>query len=118
MSALRRSVRAAVPPLAGWRGFPRACANVLVFALAVLAGEWLVHQTEYLIEYGSRFGTVMNTTPHRLYMASLGLFLGGLCLVGLSSALHTLRRSHRNFLRLSRILPARLFEVIIALWVP
>lgn len=42
--------------------------GLLLFDLAVLIGVWIVHQTEYLIEYGSRFNRVMEDTPHRFYM--------------------------------------------------
>jgi hypothetical protein len=50
-------------------------ANLLIFGFAALGCEWLVHQIQYLIEYGSQFGAVMADSPHRLYMAPLGLFL-------------------------------------------
>src|SRR5579864_3716138 len=71
----RRSLTRLVPPMTEWHSYPRALANLLIFGLVALAGTWLVHQTEYRIEYGSRFGTVMATTPHRVYMAPFGVFL-------------------------------------------
>ncbi len=64
-----------VPSILGWRSRGRAWVNLLVFGLTALAATWIVHQTEYVIEYGRRFSTVMATTPHRLYMAPTGLVL-------------------------------------------
>ena len=58
-----------------WRSYSRAWVNFLVFGVAVLAGTWVVHQTEYTIEYGRRFSTVMATSPHHLYMMPAGLTL-------------------------------------------
>jgi hypothetical protein len=88
-------IQSVVPSPAGWSTFPRALLGLLLFGFTILAGEWLVHQTEYLIEYGPRFNQVMAATPHHLYMGPLGLlFLGAeaaflslgliaLCLYGL-----------------------------------
>jgi hypothetical protein len=42
---------------------------LLAFDLAVLVGTWIVHQTEYAIEFGNRFKAVMTTSAHRFYMA-------------------------------------------------
>jgi hypothetical protein len=69
-------VQALVPSPAGWRSYSRALVNLLLFGLVVLLGEWIVHQVEYLIEYGRRFGWIMASTPHRFYMATLGVALG------------------------------------------
>jgi hypothetical protein len=82
-------VKSIVPPIAGWRSYPHALANLLLFGLALVAGTWIVHQTEYEIEYGSRFGAVMATSPHRFYMAPLGLALGvsGIVLLSLVALL-------------------------------
>lgn len=63
------------PPLFGWRSYPRASTNLLIFGLVMVAGEWIVHQTSYLIEYGSSFDAVMAGTPHRLYMGQIGVGL-------------------------------------------
>ena len=51
--------RTLVPTLAGWGTYPRAFASVLLLGLAALGGEWVVHQLEYLIEYGGQYGSVM-----------------------------------------------------------
>jgi hypothetical protein len=95
------------PPVAGWRSFPRAFVSLVALGLAVVAGEWLVHQLEYLTEYGPRFGGVMATTPHRLYMVPLGIVLG----VGVASlfalAAATLALTQRARTRLVRLLPPR-----------
>jgi hypothetical protein len=79
------TIRNSIPALAGWSSDFHAGASLVIVALTVLGAEWIVHQTEYLIEYGQRFGFVMETTPHRLYMSILGaaLALGGLLLCAL-----------------------------------
>jgi hypothetical protein len=71
-----------------WRGLT----GLLLFDLAVLIGVWIVHQTEYLIEYGNRFNAVMADTPHRFYMepaagvlALAATIAGGICLLCLLS---------------------------------
>lgn len=64
-----------VPPLSGWHTFPRAFLNLLVFGLTVFAGEWVVHQAEYVIEYGQWFGAAMGATGHDAYMGPIGLVL-------------------------------------------
>lgn len=66
---------AIVPSMADWRTYPHVWLNLLVFGLAALAGTWIVHQTEYLIEYGRRFPTVMAASPHHVYMQPLGAVL-------------------------------------------
>jgi hypothetical protein len=83
---------AIAPPLAGTDSYRRALANALVFVLVALAGEWIVHQLEYLIEYREQFNTVMEMTPHRMYMAPLGVLfaiLGVLVLGIVAGQLHT-----------------------------
>ncbi len=70
-----RRIATVVPSIAGWRSSRHVWVNLLVFGIAVLAGTWIVHQTEYTIEYGRRFSTVMATSPHRLYMAPAGVVL-------------------------------------------
>jgi hypothetical protein len=61
-------------PGASWTG--RTVARLPIwggaFLLAAIGGEWIVHQLEYLIQYGSGFGAEMVASPHRLYMAPLG----------------------------------------------
>ena len=80
-----------VPAVAAWRSFRGAFANVLVFGLAVLAGECLVHQLEYLLEYGRRFDTIMAATPHRFYMAQEGAVLAAAVALLLTLAILALR---------------------------
>jgi hypothetical protein len=48
---------------------------LLAFDLAVLIGTWIVHQTEYAIEFGNRFNAVMAGSTHRFYMAPEAGFL-------------------------------------------
>ncbi len=71
----RDVLRSAVPAIAEWDTYGHAVLNLLIFGLVALAAEWIVHQIEYLVEYGNRFGTVMVTTPHRFYMEPAGLTL-------------------------------------------
>ena len=106
--ARRSRIEAIVPSLAGWRTYPRAVANLLVFGMAVLGGEWLVHQLEYLIEYGDRFGAVMASTPHRFYMARLGALLTVAVVVLLTLVLVRLCLGYVEQRRLVRLLPPRL----------
>jgi hypothetical protein len=109
-----RWIATVVPSLVGWRSNRRAWVNLLVFGIAVLAGTWIVHQTEYAIEYRGHFSTVMATSPHRLYMAPAGVALGvalGALLLLCSSMLGLSRiRLGRLLLRLpprlSRHIPA------------
>jgi hypothetical protein len=97
-----------IPNLAGWRTYKGAFTNLVAFGLAALSAEWLVHQLEYLIVYGPRFGTVMATTPHRVYMAPLGAVLTLLvtALVVVVSLALTAARVRRD--RLLAALPSRL----------
>lgn len=70
-----------------WDTVPRAVLNVMLFGLAALSGEWLVHQVAYLIEYRRQFSAVMESTPHRYYMAPAGIFLAAGVLGVLGSTL-------------------------------
>lgn len=107
----RTAIINTVPSLLGWRTFPRAAINLLAFSLAAAASTWVVHQLAYRIEYGDRFGAVMATTPHRVYMAPLGVALGMsvggvlvLSILIVGAARVTVRRLLRN-------LPARLIWI-------
>jgi hypothetical protein len=99
-----RRIATVVPSVVGWRSNSRAWVNLLAFGIAVLVGTWIVHQTEYAIEYRSRFSTVMAMSPHRLYMAPAGVALGvavGVLLLLCSSMLGLSRiRLGRLLLRL------------------
>lgn len=110
-------IESVLPPLPSWRTFPRACATLLIFELTVLGGEWVVHQLAYLIEYGSRFGTVMATTPHRYYMGRLGLLFALAVLSLLSLAALVLRLDALKRQRVLPLLPARLRRFIPAVGV-
>jgi hypothetical protein len=105
--AFRRFILSAVPSVAGWRTAWRTWINLLLFGLVVLAGTWTVHQVEYAIVYGHRFGAVMAATPHRFYMGPLGVFLA----IGtLFSGIATLSVLVVGLVRIERIrgrLPAR-----------
>jgi hypothetical protein len=106
--SIGRLLRELVPPLLGWQGFRRAFFNLLITGLTVVVATWIVHQTEYLIEYGNRFGTIMATSPHRFYMEPAGIVLlgmGGALASLLSLALH---RSEGRIDALVRLLPRRL----------
>lgn len=96
-----------VPLLVSRRGHLSVVLNLVIFGLVGVGGMWIVHQTEYVIEYGSRFGAVMASTPHRIYMAPLGIVLGLLAatLAILISA--SLRRSHMTRCRLLPGIPIR-----------
>lgn len=88
--------------MVGWQTFPRAFLNLLIFGLAMLGGDWLVHQAAYLIEYGSRFDGVMANSPHRYYMGIAGVFLAASALGLLTLAIVVLRvlaRRRRDLLR-------------------
>lgn len=105
-------IAAVVPSIVGWRSLRRVLLNLLVFGIAILAGTWIVHQTEYTIEYGRRFSTVMATSPHRLYMAPAGFVLsvalgGFLVLGGTVLALSRLRLG-----RMIQQLPPRLSRYV------
>jgi hypothetical protein len=88
-----------------WTAGPRALLNVVLFDLAVLIGAWVVHSTEYRIEYGRAFDAVMASTDHRYYMAQGGWILGAtlLCAVlfGLVVAHQRTRRFKTALARLS-----------------
>lgn len=102
------TLRALVPPILGWRDFQRAFFNLLVSGLAVVVATWIVHQTEYLIEYGNRFGTVMATGPHRFYMEPAGIVLVGVAGALISLLALALHRSDGRIEALARLLPRRL----------
>lgn len=108
----RSLLTAAVPPVAGWRTYPRTFLNSLLFALAALMGEWVVHQTEYLIEYGNRFGAAMASTPHRFYMAPLGVLLTFLGVALCVSIVLILKVARLRVERLISHLPARVARSI------
>src|SRR5579884_135820 len=96
-----------LPPLFDRRRGLAAVANLLVVAVLGLAGEWIVHQTEYFLVYGSRFGHVMATTPHRLYMGGLGLVLAAICLTVLTGFCLIVGLRARETRRLLAVLPRR-----------
>jgi hypothetical protein len=108
-----RRIATVVPSVVGWRSNRGAWVNLLVFGITILAGTWIVHQTQYAIEYRSRFSTVMAASPHRLYMAPAGVALGvavGVLLLLCSSmlGLSRIRLAHlilRLPPRLSRHIP-------------
>ena len=105
--AFRRFILSAVPSMVGWRSAFRTWINLLVFGLIVLAGTWTVHQFEYAIVYGDRFGAVMATTPHRFYMGPLGVCLAlGTMLWGIA-ALWSLAVGRVRLQRVRRRLPNR-----------
>lgn len=96
------------PGIAGWHGFSRVFTNLAAFGLTVVAAVWIVHQTEYRIEYGSRFGAVMQASPHHLYMIPAGLGLALTAVIALLLSGWSLHRS-RHVRRASvRFLPHRL----------
>lgn len=95
----RVSINRIVPSLLGWQTFSRAYATLLLFVLTACGGEWLVHQSNYRLQYGARFSSVMANSPHRYYMTPLGL-LFGLVAVGFLIAVaatlyvYAVRRDH------------------------
>lgn len=103
-SPKHRGSTTVVPSMAGWQSYPRPWVNLLIFGVVILLGTWIVHQTEYAIEYGRRFSEVMATSSHRLYMAPAGIALAlalGAILVLYSSLLGISRiRLRRLLLRL------------------
>ena len=101
-------ITSVVPSFVSWRTYPRAVANLLLFGLAVVLGEWIVHQLEYRFEYGRHFQAVMAATPHRFYMAPLGLALAvaGVILLSLAALALLVTRARRR--RLLLLLPPRL----------
>jgi hypothetical protein len=105
--AFRRFILSAVPSVAGWRTAWRTWINLLLFGLVVLAGTWTVHQVEYAIVYGHRFGAVMAATPHRFYMGPLGAFLAIGTLFSGIAALSVLVVGRVRIERIRGRLPAR-----------
>jgi hypothetical protein len=97
-----------VPLIASPRTFRGAFLNLLLFGLTAAAGEWLVHQIEYLIEYGSRFGAVMSSGPHRLYMGPAGDLLTGVLVLLAVGLTVTFRADERRRRRLYERLPSRI----------
>jgi hypothetical protein len=89
----------------GWGTYRRAFLSVLIVGLAAFCGEWIVHQLEYLIEYGSRFGTVMAASPHRLYMTPLGVALLAVALAAFGLVALVLGANSVRSRRLLRVLP-------------
>lgn len=113
-SPQHRRIATVVPSIMDWRSYSGAWVNLLVFGIAVLVGTWIVHQTEYTIEYGRRFSTVMATSPHHLYMAPAGIVLSVAlgALIALCAAVLGLSRLKLGHMlqqlppRLSRHIPA------------
>lgn len=114
MSSIRpsRTTRPLLPDLAGWDTYPRAFLSLLLVGLAAFCAEWIVHQLEYLIEYGSGFGSVMATGPHRLYMAPLGLWLLGAALAAFALVSLCLGANSLQSRRLIGVLPARFRRLV------
>lgn len=104
---------ALIPSLAGRRTLARAFTSLLLIELVALCGEWIVHQLEYLIVYGSRFQSVMDTTPHRYYMAGVGSMLALGVLAALSVWLLMLYGRHRAIGLLRARIPTRVYRLII-----
>jgi hypothetical protein len=102
----RECVDGLVPSLAGWSTFPRAFVNLLAFGLAIAGGEWVVHQGEYLIEYGRRFGTVMATSPQHSYMGELGLMLAAATILLLTLSAVVVGALSLRLRRLLHLMPA------------
>ncbi|HEX6506583.1 MAG TPA: hypothetical protein VF221_03035, partial [Chloroflexota bacterium] len=96
--------------MAGWRTYCRAWSNLLLFGLTLLAGTWIVHQTEYVLEYGRHVSSVMATGPHHLYMTQLGLALGMTVAVLLLLLATTLQATRAHLHRLLLRLPPRLLR--------
>lgn len=107
VKAVTSRIPSVVPAIWGWGTDRGAFGNLLLLSLVAAAGEWVVHQLVYAIEYGSQFAVVMRTTPHRLYMAPLGVGFAVLAAVGLVlSSLAVLHGSQKSA-RLIRLLPPR-----------
>ncbi|HZU13665.1 MAG TPA: hypothetical protein VFB58_12570 [Chloroflexota bacterium] len=104
--------RFGVPALVRRPGFAAWYLNVLAFTLVAAGGEWVTHQIAYLIAYGSRFGSVMASTPHRYYMGPLGDFVlfGIVALLVLTAVL--VRMDAWREQRLRRLLPERVQRLI------
>lgn len=105
-------MQALIPSLAGKQSFARAFTSLLLVELVALCGEWIVHQVEYLIVYGSRFQTVMNSTPHRYYMAAVGSLLALGALAALSAWLLMLSSRRRAIGLLRARIPERFYRLI------
>jgi len=105
-------IQAIVPAVLPWHGYWRAVVNLLVVGLAVLTGAWIVHQTEYFIEYGQRFGTVMAANPHA-YMAPLGGVLAALAVMLLSLLAFGLHLVWQQVRQIANHLPVRLSRHLI-----
>jgi hypothetical protein len=112
------AVRACLPGVAGWSSRRRVLINLLLFDLTVLAGAWLVHQTEYAIEYGGRFNAVMAASPHRFYMVPGALVLAGAVLCALFCCMGSLFASTRAFRAALGSLPPAVSHRITALAAP
>ena len=97
-----------VPAVVGWRSSRHAWLNYSLFGLAVLLGTWLVHQTEYALEFGSRFSAVMAANPHRAYMAPAGMALILAFIVCFALGATFLGLTRVRLRRLHRRLPSRL----------
>lgn len=106
----RHAIRSVVPAIWSWSTYRSAVLNVLAFGLVALAAMWLVHQTEYAIEYGSRFSAVMAATPHHLYMDQLGAFLAALTGILTVAVCGILVQNRRAISRLLPLVPARLLR--------
>ncbi len=107
-AALRRSVLSTVPSLAGWGSFRRASVNIFAFALAVSTATWIVHQTEYLIEYGNRFSTVMASGPRHTYMRPTGLVLACMAAIAIFTVIILLGSQQSGYALIILRLPTRL----------
>lgn len=92
----------------GRRTRSHGLAALLLFDLAVLIGVWIVHQTEYVIEYGNRFSAVMAGTPHHLYMQPAALVLAVAALTAISVCVATCVCQTRRAREMSRHLPPRI----------
>lgn len=100
-----------IPPLFQPRTFLRAYATVALFFLVAVAGEWIVHQLEYLIEYGRQFGPEMAATPHRYYMGPAGAALAAGTLLALTLTALALRLHGLEYRRLRQLLPRSVQEL-------
>lgn len=96
------------PLLVSRRGYVSTVLNLLIFGLVAVAAMWIVHQIEYEIEYGSRFGLIMASTPHRLYMLPLGVVLGLLFVILAILIAVNLLRARVAVLQLLPGIPSRL----------
>ncbi|HEX6510409.1 MAG TPA: hypothetical protein VF221_22500 [Chloroflexota bacterium] len=108
----RSVIHAVIPSMAGWRTYGRAWSNLLLFGLTLLAGTWIVHQTEYVLEYGRHVSSVMATGPHHLYMGPLGTMLAGAGITALALLRVALQVTQRRLRRLNGHIPARLAHVL------